>query len=92
MPPSGPNIAAKERGTKHNLWSDTVFAIRGSPVWFYLNMFDSFLISGPGPGRYALPSTVGFEAHDATKKTDPAYSFGRRLIFKDNSMIHNYLH
>ncbi|KAL4227628.1 Outer dense fiber protein 3-like protein 2 [Mactra antiquata] len=39
---------------------------------------------GPGPGRYALPSTVGFEYHDATKRTDPAYSFGRRLVFKDN--------
>ncbi|XP_071167269.1 ciliary microtubule associated protein 1A-like [Mytilus galloprovincialis] len=34
---------------------------------------------GPGPGRYALPSCVGFENHDCTKLLKPAYSFGRRL-------------
>ncbi|KAH3838267.1 outer dense fiber protein 3-like [Dreissena polymorpha] len=34
---------------------------------------------GPGPGRYFLPSTVGFSKHDATKKMEPAYSFGRRV-------------
>ncbi|XP_046357125.1 outer dense fiber protein 3-like [Haliotis rufescens] len=34
---------------------------------------------GPGPGRYALPSTCGFNGHDFTKYTRPAYSFGRRL-------------
>ncbi|XP_045216986.2 outer dense fiber protein 3-like [Mercenaria mercenaria] len=37
---------------------------------------------GPGPGRYALPPTLGFSSHDATKKMEPAYSFGRRLIHK----------
>ena len=38
--------------------------------------------TGPGPGRYFLPSTVGFTTHDASKKMEPAYSFGRRLELK----------
>jgi len=40
---------------------------------------------GPGPGRYALPSTLGSKTHDFTKKTEPAFSFGQKLpnsIFK----------
>jgi len=41
---------------------------------------------GPGPGRYALPSTVGSSAHDFTKHKKPSYSFGQRL---DNSMSKN---
>ncbi|XP_060597460.1 ciliary microtubule associated protein 1A-like [Ruditapes philippinarum] len=40
-------------------------------------------VRGPGPGRYGLPSTVGYEAHDATKRMEPAYSFGRRLHYAD---------
>lgn len=39
---------------------------------------------GPGPGRYGLPSTSGFVAHDFTKHMKPAYSFGHRL---ENSMF-----
>ncbi|KAK3096649.1 hypothetical protein FSP39_002067 [Pinctada imbricata] len=41
---------------------------------------------GPGPGRYYLPSTVGFTEHDCTKLMRPAYSFGRlegQVKFKD---------
>ncbi|XP_056133268.1 outer dense fiber protein 3-like protein 2b [Lampris incognitus] len=34
---------------------------------------------GPGPGRYALPPTVGFIGHDFTKPTGPAYSFHCRM-------------
>ncbi|XP_036410152.1 outer dense fiber protein 3-like protein 2a [Megalops cyprinoides] len=34
---------------------------------------------GPGPGRYALPPTVGYIGHDYTKPTSPAYSFHRRM-------------
>lgn len=34
---------------------------------------------GPGPGRYGLPSTMGFRSHDYTKHMNPAYSFGQRL-------------
>lgn len=45
-----------------------------------LNIF--LFYAGPGPGRYALPSTVGFKSHDFTKYMKPAYSFGHRL---DNS-------
>ncbi|XP_068457398.1 protein CIMAP1D-like [Clinocottus analis] len=34
---------------------------------------------GPGPGRYALPPTVGYMNHDFTKPSSPAYSFHSRL-------------
>ena len=34
---------------------------------------------GPGPGRYKLPHCCGHQMHDPTKKTMPAYSFGKRL-------------
>ena len=35
--------------------------------------------SGPGPGRYALPPTVGYINHDFTKPSSPAYSFHSRM-------------
>ncbi|KAM3594377.1 uncharacterized protein V6R79_006825 [Siganus canaliculatus] len=34
---------------------------------------------GPGPGRYALPPTVGYINHDFTKPSSPAYSFHSRM-------------
>ncbi|KAM6973180.1 outer dense fiber protein 3-like protein 2a [Aplochiton taeniatus] len=34
---------------------------------------------GPGPGRYALPPTVGYINHDLTKSSSPAYSFHGRM-------------
>ncbi|CAL8274550.1 unnamed protein product [Merluccius merluccius] len=34
---------------------------------------------GPGPGRYALPPTVGYINHDVTKPSSPAYTFHSRL-------------
>ncbi|XP_038130352.1 outer dense fiber protein 3-like protein 2a isoform X1 [Cyprinodon tularosa] len=34
---------------------------------------------GPGPGRYALPPTVGYINHDFTKPNSPAYSFHGRM-------------
>ncbi|KAM9292265.1 protein CIMAP1D-like [Gastrophryne carolinensis] len=34
--------------------------------------------TGPGPGRYNLPPTVGFVGHDYTKNSSPAYSFHGR--------------
>jgi hypothetical protein len=34
---------------------------------------------GPGPARYQLPTMTGSEGHDATRRTWPTYSFGRRL-------------
>uniref|UniRef100_A0A8C5I331 Outer dense fiber protein 3-like protein 2 n=1 Tax=Gouania willdenowi TaxID=441366 RepID=A0A8C5I331_GOUWI len=34
---------------------------------------------GPGPGRYALPPTLGYLHHDFTKPSSPAYSFHSRL-------------
>lgn len=51
--------------------------------------------TGPGPGRYALPSTCGYNRHDITKKMSPAYSFGGRLensmFKKDNSPGPGYM-
>lgn len=35
--------------------------------------------TGPGPGRYTLPPTVGYVNHDFTKPSSPAYSFHSRL-------------
>ncbi|XP_061700456.1 outer dense fiber protein 3-like protein 2a [Syngnathoides biaculeatus] len=35
-------------------------------------------VRGPGPGRYALPPTVGYVDHDVTKHAGPAYSFRSR--------------
>ena len=35
--------------------------------------------TGPGPGRYKLPACVGHSGHDPTRKTMPAFSFGKRL-------------
>ncbi|XP_053149178.1 outer dense fiber protein 3-like protein 2 [Hemicordylus capensis] len=40
--------------------------------------------TGPGPGCYSLPPTVGFVNHDYTRFTSPAYSFHQRL----NNSIH----
>ncbi|XP_069673046.1 ciliary microtubule associated protein 1A-like [Periplaneta americana] len=34
------------------------------------------LSSGPGPGNYMLPTTVGYEKHDVTRRRNPAYSMG----------------
>ena len=45
------------------------------------------LISGPGPGRYSLPSTVGYIDHDISKHKKPAYMFGKRLL--DPGMARN---
>lgn len=38
-----------------------------------------YYFKGPGPGRYALPSTCGYNKHDITKWMNPAYSFGQKL-------------
>nr|XP_057946766.1 outer dense fiber protein 3-like protein 2a [Doryrhamphus excisus] len=44
---------------------------------------------GPGPGRYALPPTVGYINHDVTKPSSPAYTFHSRtssaLVSVDSS-------
>ena len=37
------------------------------------------LCAGPGPGRYVLPSGVGYVKHDPSKRVYPAYSFGQKL-------------
>lgn len=34
--------------------------------------------TGPGPGAYALPPTIGFENHDRRKQRMPQYSFAPR--------------
>lgn len=37
-------------------------------------------MTGPGPGRYMLPTTFGFKNHDFTRYMAPAYSFGDKLV------------
>ncbi|XP_018586981.1 outer dense fiber protein 3-like protein 2a isoform X1 [Scleropages formosus] len=37
------------------------------------------MLLGPGPGRYSLPTTIGFVGHDFTKPSSPAYSFHSRM-------------
>lgn len=34
---------------------------------------------GPGPGKYALPSTIGCKTHDPRKTKLPCYSIGKRI-------------
>ncbi|KAI8486550.1 PREDICTED: outer dense fiber protein 3-like [Branchiostoma belcheri] len=34
---------------------------------------------GPGPGRYALPTNVGYIKHDFTKRMNPSYTLAKRL-------------
>jgi hypothetical protein len=36
-------------------------------------------LRGPGPGRYGLPSSVGYQQHDPTKSRKPAFLFGQRF-------------
>ncbi|XP_026554254.1 outer dense fiber protein 3-like protein 2 [Pseudonaja textilis] len=40
------------------------------------------LETGPGPGYYSLPPTIGFVNHDYTRFTSPAYSFRQRLNYR----------
>lgn len=44
-----------------------------------MDIFDIVLSLGPGPGRYGLPPTIGFNGHDFTKPTSPAYSFHGKM-------------
>ena len=61
-----PKIAAMERGEALKQKNE-------------INPKRLFAISGPGPGRYALPNLTGGVGHDATKRYYPMYSFGRNL-------------
>jgi len=36
-------------------------------------------LKGPGPAKYRLPGTFGYEKHDVTRKKMPAFSFGKRF-------------
>ncbi|KAI4886277.1 hypothetical protein NFI96_010604 [Prochilodus magdalenae] len=44
-----------------------------------LSILCFWLDAGPGPGRYALPPTIGYINHDYTKPSSPAYSFHGRM-------------
>ena len=57
-----------------NPFSQTICSIRRNLTWWPI-----VLVSGPGPGRYFLPSTCGYMDHDSTKQEQPAYVFGHRL-------------
>ena len=49
-----------------------VHCVKNLCLWCYW-------FTGPGPGRYALPTGVGYVKHDLSKKVYPAYSFGQKL-------------
>lgn len=49
-----------------------------------------FLILGPGPGKYLLPSSVGVNSKDLTKSKAPAFSFGSRFWCKYNHLSVTY--
>lgn len=36
-------------------------------------------LKGPGPAKYKLPGTFGYNNHDVTRKKMPAFSFGKRF-------------
>lgn len=38
----------------------------------------------PGPAKYTLPTTVGFNGHDIRKNRLPAHSLGLRLHSRDS--------
>ena len=78
-----PLIAARERGGWGNCphaahYGETSYPARSPPPPpSTARLLPSTV--GPGPGRYALPSTLGSVNHDPTKITNPSYRFGMRL-------------
>ena len=53
-----------------------------------------FLYLGPGPARYKLPTCLGYQTHDITKRMMPAHTFGKKLgnrkgipVFSTNANI-----
>ena len=46
-------------------------------------------LRGPGPGRYALPTTCGSGRHDFTKQMKPTFSFARQLPIP-NTVINTF--
>ena len=69
-----PLIAARERGG----WGTCPHAAHYGET-SYPARLPPPSTAGPGPGRYALPSTLGSVNHDPTKITNPSYRFGMRL-------------
>ncbi|XP_066503143.1 outer dense fiber protein 3-like protein 2b [Hoplias malabaricus] len=62
------------------LEADNVIAYQCTLVMSEWSLFIFHIsLKGPGPGRYALPSTIGFIGHDFTKAMSPAYSFHGRM-------------
>lgn len=61
-------------------------------IIFFANLLLLLLLvslSGPGPGRYALPPTVGYLNHDFTKPSSPAYSFHSRMSSASESHVNH---
>ena len=44
--------------------------------------FQLSIVTGPGPANYMLPTTVGRNSVDFTKRGSPAFSFGSRTWCK----------
>ncbi|KAI8431479.1 LOW QUALITY PROTEIN: hypothetical protein MSG28_015993 [Choristoneura fumiferana] len=45
-------------------------------TWVAVAVCNCPVSSGPGPGAYQLPTTVGFPSHDPSRTRAPQYSFG----------------
>lgn len=41
---------------------------------------------GPGPAKYTLPSTIGYNGHDATRDRRPAFTMALRLPISTNNV------
>lgn len=48
-------------------------------------------LKGPGPAKYKLPGTTGYQDHDVTKKKMPAFSFGKRFNTKVRIKIKHFV-
>lgn len=68
--------------SKISIWKPSE-AVRPEPDGCITDITLLFLpllfLTGPGPGRYALPPTVGYVNHDVTKPNSPAYSLHSRM-------------
>lgn len=71
------------RKSKISIWnpSEAVQPEPGCCITYISLLFLPLLLlfTGPGPGRYALPPTVGYVNHDVTKPSSPAYSLRSRM-------------
>ena len=94
-----PVIDAREKGKNNKDQLLIIFILQLAIYRLFILCLFVFFPSGPGSGRYSLPTCVGHRGHDPTKKCMPQYSFGKRLAnpseFQISSLISalaNHMH